>query len=620
MNPAYIDGSFAVLHPAEGRRGVLIIGSLGDEAMNAYRPLVFLAERFAEAGNPTLRLEYRGFGDSAGEEGEPGLFDRWVKSLVAAAAWLREHCGVEKISLVGVRIGAAIAARAACDIPDVESLILLAPVANGRRFLRELVLAAKTTAEIWQVDPRIEDGAWFEAHGLRVDLATRHAIDRLDIGTLPGCPAPLALVMEEPDGAAGASVVERLSKLGVETTHARAEGFTMMLRDPYENAVPHDAFAQAVAWHTKIGGQHSEGAPAFRPGGAVLDLGSAWERPVWFGTDNASFGIVCEPAAPVPGAPVVLIGNTGANPRYSNSRVAVMFARWLASHGIASLRIDGTGIGDSRPETGERGQPYSRQGDVDLHAALDALTDRFSGPAIVLGMCSGAYHALQTAFEDDRVRGLILVNLQKFVWNEGESLSVVQRSTFRTTRFYMQNAASAATFRRLLRGEINVTGISRALAGRVARRFAANCDPVLRAIRGQDTPVSRVRRQVRDLVKRSVPILFVLSGNDPGLDEIGEYFGAQGRQFRRLPNVSFHMLEGADHTLSSHWARQALLRHIAEYLHTRFGVAGSIVPTVDQPAEPKPHKSMPETVNSGFTAIPAFRPGPVAIDTSGGAA
>lgn len=575
MIPVYISGCYGMLHPAAGRRGVLVIGSLGDEAMNAYRPAVFLAEHFAQAGCPTLRLEYYGFGDSAGEDGEPGRIQRWLDNVADGVRWLREACGVEPVTLAGVRIGAAIAARAACDIDGVEALILVAPVASGRRFLRESVLAAQTNAEIWQVDPRIEDGTWFEAHGLRLDRIARNDLQRLDIAKLPSAPAPNVLVLDAPDSASARSLVRRLGSSGAEVTHIVDPGFAAMLRDAHENEVPHAAFDQAVAWHAALGPEHVEPrrtAPRQLPEIAALTLPTARERPIWFGPDNALLGILCEPVHPLPDGPAVLIANTGANPRYGNSRSSVIAARWLASLGIASLRIDGTGIGDALPETGERGLPYSAQGDLDLQAGVDALSARFSGPLIVLGMCSGAYHALRGAFQDPRIRGLMLLNLQKFVWQDGESLSVVQRTTLRTTQFYLRNATSATTLRRLLRGDINVAGITRALAGRAMRRMAAACDPAMQMLRGAETPVGRVRRQMQDLTARSVQMLFILSGNDPGLDEIAEYFGGQGRQLRRLPNVTFHLLEGADHTLSSEWARQALLQRIAVYLNRYFDV------------------------------------------------
>jgi hypothetical protein len=100
----------------------------------------------------------------------------------------------------------------------------------------------------------------------------------------------------------------------------------------------------------------------------------------------------------------------------------------------------------------------------------------------------------------------------------------------------------------------------------------------------------------------------VLSGNDPGLDEIAEYFGAQGRQFRRQPNVMFRMLEGADHTLSAHWAREALLGYIADFLRQRCSLA------IEAAAlEPAPLRAGPSRLDAAFVS-------PVAIDSRGSAA
>jgi len=634
--PVYISGCFGVLHPAEGPRGVLICSTLGDEALNVYRPLVFLAERFAASGSPALRLEYYGTGDSGGEDGEPGRFQAWLAGIAAGVRWLRETCGVGSVTLVGVRIGAALAARAACEIDDVEALVLLSPVPNGRRFLRELILRARTIAEIWQLESRIEDGTWFEAHGLRLDQPTREALDRLDVAKLPRCPAPRALVLDQRGSPAGEGVAERLRRLGTEVVCEGADELDAMLRDPYENAVPHDAFARVVAWHadslSRCAGEG--GARVLRPprntltptlsrqagegvSALVTDYGT--EAPICFGPNGRLFGILSAPAHPRDNAPPVLIANTGANPRYGNSRAAVAVARWLAANGIASMRMDGAGIGDSAIDTGERGQPYSQQGDNDLTAAIDELSRRFETPVLLLGMCSGAFHALRAAFEDRRIAGLMLVNLQKFVWREGDSLSVVQRITPRTTRFYLRNLVRQHALRRLIHGKVSVAGIAHALAGRALRKLVAAGDPMLALLQRHETRVGRVRRRVRDLQQRNVPILFVLSGNDPGLVEIAEYFGAQGRQFRRQSNVMFRLLEGADHTLSAHWARETLLELIATFLRQRC----SMVIDAGEVATPTRARAMPARLDATVVrsiASGSIASGSVAIDTRGSAA
>ena len=57
-----------------------------------------------------------------------------------------------------------------------------------------------------------------------------------------------------------------------------------------------------------------------------------------------------------------------------------------------------------------------------------------------------------------------------------------------------------------------------------------------------------------------------LSGNDPGLDEVAEYFGLRGRRFSAHTNLTLHVLEKADHTLSALWARKRLQHCIAGYM------------------------------------------------------
>jgi dienelactone hydrolase len=569
MKPVYIDGCYSVLHQAGGERGVVICGPLGEEALNAYRAQVFLAERLAQAGFPTLRISYYGTGDSAGEDDEPERFRAWIDSIIAAVRWMRSTCGVTSVSLCGVRIGAALAARAATELQDIDALVMLAPIASGRRFLREQILAARTVGEIWQSASLTDDDSWFEAYGLRLDRATRDALDQLDIGKLDRLPVRRVLLLDQSNAPGIDRLASKLRAWGIDVTQDICDRCDGLLRDSHETEIPHAAFVRAVSWLGDAGGP---GQPVRNIAATSLDVGMVHEVPVWLGPADALGGILAMPMRHERKSPVILIPSTGANPRFGNSRGTVALARWLADQGIASLRMDGHGTGDAALETGERGMPYSKRGDQDVRAGVDFLVSRFDGPIVVLGMCSGAYHAFQAALDDRRISGLMLVNLQKFVWQDGESLSVVQRTTFRTTGYYLRNIGNLAVWRRLLQGQVNAAGIAGALANRAVRQLAAVADPAIAAVRGE-TPVGMVRRQIAELAQRSVQILYVLSGNDPGLDEIAEYFGFRGWRLRRSPNVIFRTMLGADHTLSAHWTRQRLRQSIALYLRQRFGVA-----------------------------------------------
>ncbi len=582
MTPVIIAGCYGALHWAPGSRGVIICGSLGDEALSIHRSQVLLAEHLAAAGFPTLRIDYYGTGDS---DGEAGQFHEWLDSIAEAVRWMRTHCHVGPIALCGFRIGAALAAQAACGSEDIAALIMFAPVTTGRRFLREMVFAAQINADIWKSPNTIDDGHWFEAHGLRIDHATREALEQLDIAKLPLPKRLRVLLLAEANASGSRGLAGRLREQGLVVAHQTIDGLNRILRESHESDAPSVAFARAAEWLGDAGSTNGQTEP-LPCSAAILDLGIASQTAVQLGPGETLAGILTVPKNRANGAPAVLFANTGANPRSGNARGHVALARWLAEQGIVSLRMDGAGIGDSAPETGAHGQPYAEQGTQDVMMGVDFLAAHDRVPIIVFGMCSGAYHAFQAALRDERINGLILVNLQKFVWCDSESLTVRQRTTFRTTRFYFRNILCADMWRRLASGQINVTGIAGVLACRALRQLAAVLDPVLATMRGE-TRVGVVRRQVRALAARSVEILYVLSGNDPGLDEVAEYFGLRGRQFSAHTNLTLHVLEKADHTLSALWARKRLQHCIAGYMYQRFRVIINDYPDVCGKTAPK---------------------------------
>ena len=109
--PVAFDGLFGWLHPGVARRGVVLCGTLGFAQLSAYRV----------AGR--------------------------ARSVRQAIRYLREQEDAQEIVLVGLRFGAMVAALAAQE-GGVDRLLLLAPVATGRAYLREMQLQARTTV-IW---------------------------------------------------------------------------------------------------------------------------------------------------------------------------------------------------------------------------------------------------------------------------------------------------------------------------------------------------------------------------------------------------------------------------------------------------------------------------------------
>ena len=122
---------------------MVLCGTVGEEADFVQGVWRDFAERLAEAGLSTLRFDYPGLGNSLdlGDGCDPAT--AWVDSIKAAALWLMTQAAVEDVVIVGMRLGAGLALRYAEETGGVSRLALIAPVASGTAFQRELALQAR---------------------------------------------------------------------------------------------------------------------------------------------------------------------------------------------------------------------------------------------------------------------------------------------------------------------------------------------------------------------------------------------------------------------------------------------------------------------------------------------
>jgi len=133
------------------------------------------------------------------------------------------------------------------------------------------------------------------------------------------------------------------------------------------------------------------------------------EMPILFGNGGRLLGIATIPAEQAESPlTVVLFLNAGLAHRVGPRRIHVTLARRLAVAGVASLRVDLSGKGDSPVRDGLSNQQSVA---ADYAAIRPILDDRFKSPKLVLfGICSGADNAVRLAIDDDAVHGLILLD------------------------------------------------------------------------------------------------------------------------------------------------------------------------------------------------------------------
>jgi pimeloyl-ACP methyl ester carboxylesterase len=202
MRPFFFGSSekplFGIYHPpapgSERRGNAVICYPFGREYIRAHRAMRELAQGLAQSGFHTLRFDYYGSGDSAGNSEEADI-DQWLGNIVLAVDEATALGGSDETTLVGLRLGAALAATVGSRMERLSKLVLWDPVVRGRDYIRELV----QTQQIWmQAHPILhgeEAGANGHVLGFPLTKSLRDAVARIDLLQIPACPARNTLIV-----------------------------------------------------------------------------------------------------------------------------------------------------------------------------------------------------------------------------------------------------------------------------------------------------------------------------------------------------------------------------------------------------------------------------------------
>lgn len=226
MNPFHFGDSsrplFGVYHPplarAAASRSVLLCPSIGQEYIRAHRALRQLATQLARAGHHALRFDYEGQGDSAGEASE-GSLSSWMANVGTAADELRDLSGATDVTLVGIRLGAVIAFRAAPAVGATD-LVLWDPALRGPRYLEELYATFRVKPPALAAAQR---GETIGVGGMPLTAALRRELEAIDLLAEPAPRVARALVVTTRPDADAERVAVRLGDAGAESRHRVAE-------------------------------------------------------------------------------------------------------------------------------------------------------------------------------------------------------------------------------------------------------------------------------------------------------------------------------------------------------------------------------------------------------------
>lgn len=169
-------------------------------------------------------------------------------------------------------------------------------------------------------------------------------------------------------------------------------------------------------------------------------------------------GILHAPEAPVRIGLLILVG--GPQYRVGACRQYVHLARVAADRGIAAMRFDYRGVGDS-----EGAYPGFQNVGSDMDAAIAAFLDRVPGLEGVLlwGLCEGASAILLDGVKNPAVKGVVLAN----PWvNTAETQAKAYLK-----HYYGSRILSAEVWKRVLKGDVNIVGALQSVWGLARKAF-----------------------------------------------------------------------------------------------------------------------------------------------------
>ena len=132
--------------PRDPPRGVAVItDSVGYDSMCTHWAFRRLSEKLCLVGLAVLRVDLAGTGDSDDLPANARVVEGWKASLHQAADTAQAWSGNAPLALVGLRLGATLAAAVGAERTDVEALALLDPSPQGRTWFREQKALALTS-------------------------------------------------------------------------------------------------------------------------------------------------------------------------------------------------------------------------------------------------------------------------------------------------------------------------------------------------------------------------------------------------------------------------------------------------------------------------------------------
>ncbi|MEY4591090.1 MAG: hypothetical protein RL497_3166 [Pseudomonadota bacterium] len=558
-----------------GRKiAVILCSPMGYEYTHSHRTYQHWADQLAAAGCFVVRFDYASTGDSSGCELPDNLLPVWLNNIISLAQQVQTAYPEYELCLAGLRMGATLAHLAAAQLKP-KHLIVWEPIVQGRRYLRELQALANFGA-----DPADLNTGYTEFAGFLMSDATAEALKTIALLDNPLDAHTQVLCMCKTEGCKSDDYIHWLTQQGNTLEVQHHLGYEDMLVVPQDTLVPFATLSASAKWLTReITTAHSPELINTAPHAAHLTQSSEitlangiQEQGLWYDKyENKAqqkhlFGILSQPAHFNAERPLVILLNSGSVHHVGPNRIYTLMARTIAEAGLACIRLDLTGLGDSfKPNLERENHPYQPTTQNNLATAINyCKTEGLAQKFIIAGICSGAHGAFHSALNSsaENISEIIVINPLAFYWEDGMSLETPDNiQTAQDSKYYASSMRDPKKWLKLLSGKASVGYILNFVKKQSIEIINTWIKYINEVVLNNHTELSR---DLLRIIRAKIAISLLVASNDPGVDLVNAQAKRTLKTARAKGSIQVKIFSGANHTFSRYKHRQEFLAFIKE--------------------------------------------------------
>jgi pimeloyl-ACP methyl ester carboxylesterase len=590
----------AVLHtpPSAGRTrlAALLLPAFGWDNECSYRRRREWATQLAESGITAARFDFPGTESSAGSPLAPGRVDSWVSATTAAAHWLQEQSGCERLTAVGIGLGGLIAYQALVQEAPIDDLVLWGVRASGRAYVRELRAYAAVTAQNGGPEPDRPDGALsIGGHMMGPEVAA--GLSSIDLAKLQLPQPGLHRVLLIGRNAHGVDpkLGAHLAESGADVTAIESDEYNELMSPPDLTLTPTNAIAASIEWMNAAAAE-ARGPIARSAASAPCQMADS----VTFEQDGVAIrerllelptsagrllGVLSEPSTGPRSRDCLVVVNSGALRCTGPNRMFVDITRAAATRGVPAVRIDLPGLGDS---DGIALKSFDRTADDDAPsvAILEEIFDLLEAAGIADrfvagGFSLGGYLTVRSALLVGKLVGAISVNPTGFSWTVKQQNRAIRDFTAVAGRRALTQTSTSSQLPGALQKLAERLATLRRAAEAEGRRRLAHSDRLWRLEHRRE--IAGLSRGLTQLQRSDTRMLLLVSEGEPLLRMLDQ--PRIKAKLDRCANVEVEELPHDDHLLRPLWIQEMVVSRFVSALldFTSSGARSATATATDVP-------------------------------------